>query len=494
MYKELNDNFARNLGLSECVFDRPTIVIELPTSQAHRKDSVAAYILAANLLTRMFSRVHLVAPDIHIENHPWKIKNNQDLLEVLTGISEGEVHIGMPERADIVLSIGGPGSVQATQSIFVTFCGWVAGLNMDVGNGYFGYYGALLAACYGSAQVFLLAANKISKDIQPLKPFQFSMLDYSGNTTNAAIPSQINLKTFHLVGVGAIGSAFTYALAHLPSANGVAHLIDNDQVGDTNLQRYVLMQRTDIPENKTDVAAKVLSAIGLTANSFPVSFGEYAAIHGSDIDLLITPVDSEAGRRQLAAYLPRSVLNAATGHSTVTVSRHAFADNKACLHCLYLTPRHETSTEKRLATDLGLSVSEVELLLAENKPVNQKLIRRVELHRNVNPGEYDKWLGQHIQSLYQRVVCGEASIPTSSGTLTAPLSFISTIAGIFLAAELVKSSVEDLAAYCLDNYFRIDTLHIPNPAFLEIRVQDPLQQCICWDKAYVEIYRRKYQA
>ena len=46
-----------------------------------------------------------------------------------------------------------------------------------------------------------------------------------------------DLGTTHLVGIGAVGSAAIYALSTLPQLAGTLHLIDNDKVDDSNLQR-----------------------------------------------------------------------------------------------------------------------------------------------------------------------------------------------------------------------------------------------------------------
>ena len=48
------------------------------------------------------------------------------------------------------------------------------------------------------------------------------------------------------MGVGAVGSALVYTLAHFDEIGGSLHLIDNDQVDISNLNRYVLMRRGDI--------------------------------------------------------------------------------------------------------------------------------------------------------------------------------------------------------------------------------------------------------
>lgn len=285
-----------------------------------------------------------------------------------------------------------------------------------------------------------------------------------------------------------------YALGHLPSLNGELHLIDNDAIDDTNLNRYILMRRSDVGHAKPDVAAAALSGTGLTPLPFPQSFEQFAATHPEPIDLLLTPIDSEAGRRRLVSYLPREVLNAATGNSTVTLSRHGFGDGKACLSCLYLPQGEQLSTEARLAADMGLREDEVPELLALNRPVGRDIVARVERHRGMPEGSLSEFVCQHIQSFYQRAVCGSAPVSTAAGTVVAPVSFISATAGVLLAVELVKRRAAALSRYRLNNYFRIDTLAAPNPAFRQERSADSSGRCICADPDYVSVYRSRFPA
>jgi hypothetical protein len=491
-YQEQNRRFANQLKVAMDVFDRPIVVLELPPGQECRPEAVSAFALAANLLARLFTRLHLVAPDAAIGPHPWSPTSLHQIGADLADISEGSVDWSRPSSADIVLGIGAAPTVPGVRSTFASFNGWLAGVDWAMESNQPGIFGALLAACYGAAQAFLHATAAVGGHLRPMRPFQLSLLDFSHSPTNAETPTRILLPDSHLVGVGAVGSALIYALGHLLELDGSMQLIDNDLVGVTNLQRYVLMRKKNVGEKKTDIAAEVLRRRGLRANSYPVSFKEYTDKYGHRLNLLITPVDSEAGRRYLATCLPRFVLNAATGQSTVTLSRHGFADGRACLHCLYLQPREQVSTEQRLARDLGLPLEAVVRLLAENKPIDEAIVQQVERHRGVELGKFSDGVGQHIQSFYQRTVCGQAAVQTDNGTLTAPLSFISATAGILLAAELVKSSVPGLNGFSLDNYFRVDALHAPNPDIRERRLQDPTRECICWDADYIDIYRKKY--
>ena len=259
------------------------------------------------------------------------------------------------------------------------------------------------------------------------------------------------------------------------------------------LQRYVLMRRTDVDLSKPDVAVEALSTTGIAAMPHCQAFAAFAKKTVDPVvDLLLTPVDSEEGRRHLAKHLPRSVLNAATGNSTVTVSRHGSVDGRACLHCLYLPEPGEMTTERRLARDWGMSEGEVASLLAANHGVGDALLRRIEVHRGVPRGSFQPWIGQHIQSFYQRAVCGTAPVTAGTASVSAPLSFISATAGVLLAAELIKLRNPGLTRYALNNCFRLDTLCSPNPAFRLVRMADKTGRCICADQDYVQMYRRRY--
>lgn len=487
-----NRDFARQIGVAAEVFAAPRVAVELPPGQEQRPDAVAAFLLAGNLLCRMFHRVTLVAPDVPLGPNPWRLQRLRDAEEALAGMAAGELRWGACEEADISLSVGAKGTLSAGRTAIVTFDGWNAALDVVLSESRPGPFGALFAACYGAAQVFL-HASQLAGSARPLiAPFSLSLLTYAEGGRYLPLPAAIDLGSAHLVGAGAVGSAMVYALGHLTSLRGRLHLIDNDRVDQSNLNRYVLMRQRDIGSYKTEAAARALGGTGLEAVSYPVSYAGLCEKGGVHPELLITPVDSEFGRRDLATTLPRAVLNAATGLSTVTVSRHGFADGRACLHCLYLPAREEVTTERRLAMDLGVALDVVENHLRTNRPVSPEIVATVERHRSLAPGTLAEWAGKHLQSLYQRAVCGEAHVTSAAGTVVAPLSFISAAAGVVLAAELVKGRITELSADVLDNYFRFDTLAAPNPEFKQRRRPDPSGRCVCHDSDYIEVYRERY--
>jgi hypothetical protein len=493
-YSAVNQGFAREIGDAEEVFSKPVVAVELPPGQAGRPDAVIAFAFAANQMVRLFSKVHLVAPDVPLGPNPWGIPTLDLLERPLAQLSEGAVEWTCPRSVDVALGIGAPPTARARHQVTACFNGFEASLDLPLGSGDVpGPFGALLAACYGTAQVFAHAVRLAGGGRPPIAPFRLSLLDYDSRGTNLALPEEIDLGEVHLVGVGAVGSAAVYSLGHLPRLRGTLYPIDNDHVDERNLNRYVLMRRCDVGRMKADVARDALAHTGLAVLPKAATFEAFRKEWLGPIDLLLTPVDSEAGRRKLASHLPRSVLNAATGNSTVTVSRHGFADGKACLSCLYLPRQEDMTTEKRIALDVGLSVREVEELLSTNAPVSAEVTRRIERHRGVPDGSYASHVGKsHIQSLYQQAVCGAAPVTAAGGTIVSPLSFISATAGVMLAAELVKFRSPALMRYALDNYFRVDTLAAPNPAFRQVRAQEPSGRCICHDRDFADVYRSRY--
>lgn len=326
-----------------------------------------------------------------------------------------------------------------------------------------------------------------------IEPFRLSLLDYADSTANAPLPAHLDIGTVHLVGIGAVGSAVIYTLAQLERLSGDLHAIDNDEVDERNLNRYVLMRDVDIGQAKVHVARDALAATGLTVHAHFGTFEQYRKSSSDPLELLLTPVDSEAGRRRLASFLAKEVLNAATGGSTVTVSHHGFADGRACLNCLYLAETQQRTTEQVMASELGLDAVTIETMLFDNIPVSTDVARQVERHRGVEAGRFASYEGQKIQSFYQLAICGTAPVTTAAGTVVSPLSFISATAGVLLACELIKLRSADLHQFSLSNYFRLDTLAAPNPSFRMQKAQHPACQ-LCGDQTYVDVYRQRYHA
>ena len=492
-FRDQNARFARQFELRPGVFKESAITVELGTHAAKRHGNVAAFLLAVNLLIRVFERVRVIYPlGTEVRRHPWHLKTINAVMNELQQIDDGSLGIGAPERTNVVLSIGGRSSVPADREVVVSGSEWCAALDCQLEDTGDGMIGSLYAATMGAAQVLLHTLELAGAPYRPMTPHVFSILDLKPFGRDTKMPVRLCLPETHLVGVGAVGSAAIYTLAHLEDIRGTLHLIDNEAVDHSNLNRYVLMRRRDIEQQKVDVAAAGLMASEIQASTYCGPFARYVEENGNTTNLLLTPVDSEEGRRNLAKMLPKRVINAATGGTTLTISTHGFADGKACLHCLYMQEPNKATPEEIMASDMGLSADKIQNLILMNEPLDLDLIAQIESHRGIEPGSWKHYQGLPVHSFYQRTVCGDASVQIQNANIVAPLAFISAAAGVLLASELVKVSHPDLQSSALDNYLRIDTLHPPNPAFHTTKLEHPSGRCVCQDVDFVGVYYERY--
>ena len=488
-----NIRFAGQFGIPSEALSNSAITVELGPSAAAGRGNVAGFLLAVNLLSRTFEKVHAVFPaEAEVHRHPWHLKTVGAVVDELRASVGGTLHVGFPERSDVVLSVGEQPDISAERQVVVSGSHWRAALDCDLAGAGEGVLGSLYAATMGAAQVLLHVLDMANAPYKPMPGFNFSLLDLLPFGMDADIEKPACIPETHLVGVGAVGSAAVYALAHLDGIGGIVHLIDNEEIDETNLNRYALVRLRDKGRWKVDVAAEALRTTSIQVEPYRGAFANYTEDHGRLINLLVSPVDSEEGRRGLARMLPRRVINAATGGTTVTLSAHGFADGKACLHCLYMPSPNEASHEEVMAKDMGLLLDVVQNLVETNEPVDSQLVAQIERNRGTEPGRWEDHAGLPIHSFYVRVVCGDAEIQLPTANVIAPLPFISASAGILLAAELIKTGSSGLGRWSLDNYFRVDTLKQPNPAFRQIRSQEPSRGCICWDPDYVAVYSQKY--
>ena len=492
-FRDENIRFARQFGIPHKVFSTSVITVELRHDAAALQGNVAGFLLAVNLLSRTFETVHAVFPaEAEVHRHPWHLNTVGAVVDELVQTVDGSLHVGLPERSDVVLSIGERPDTSAEREVVVRGSHWCAALDCDLQGAGEGVLGSLYAATMGAAQVLLHVLEKAGAPYKPMTGFQFSLLDHLPFGVDSGTPEPVWIPETHLVGVGAVGSAAVYTLAHLDDIEGTLHLIDNETIEAPNLNRYVLARRRDIDKWKADVGAEALSSTAMRAEPYRGVFASYTAEYGEIVTLLLSPVDSEEGRRGLAKTLPRRVINAATGGTTVTISTHSFAEGKACLHCLYIPDPNQASPEVTMAKDMGLPLDLIQRLVETNAPLDAQLVAEIERNRGADPGRWADHVGSPVHSFYAKAVCGDAEIHLPTANVIAPLSFISAAAGIMLAVELIKARHTELGRWSLDNYFRVDTLSRPNPAFRRTRLQEASGKCICWDPDYLAVYSEKY--
>jgi hypothetical protein len=106
-----------------------------------------------------------------------------------------------------------------------------------------------------------------------------------------------------------------------------------------------------------------------------------------------------------------------------------------------------------------------------------------------------RWRGKSLGELYTDVVCGAVpiSLPISHRVETVPLAHQSALAGILMAAELVKRTSPELNALSQQEPLVSwdDILSQPPDVWLKPRARE--KGCICGDEDYQLIYRDKWE-
>lgn len=249
-----------------------------------------------------------------------------------------------------------------------------------------------------------------------------------------------------VAGVGAVGCATIYALIAL-GATGRVLLLDPDIVSDSNLMRYILFDSRHLKMAKTQAAEELIAATGLDLD---VEYDkkvlqEYLKERPDErerLELVVSAVDTYQARREIAGELPHQVVNAGTTPSDFTVSRHGFGDGYACLACLYPPREVDIELAAVMARELGLEQTEVEQLRRTKKPTSAELLTRLATNRGLEPDYYADFIGEPVDTVYNKIVCGGRPIETERGEAVAPLAYGAALAGFLLGRVVAEPGGE----------------------------------------------------
>ena len=348
----------------------------------------------------------------------------------------------------------------------------------DTGN----VLGALAAAAFVASEVFRHALP-VKGDFQWHTPLtRFSVFDYGPPVSKAPNIEGPHLSSVPLiVGVGAIGQACVDALASL-NAYGAIRCVDKGYVDDeTNLNRSVLAFEQDLATAtpKVDLATRRLAESDLEVTTHLEELSSLLAkVNEGAVPwprLVASALDSAEDRRLVQQIWPDVMLDAATGGSMVQIFRHVAGSEMACLRCLHPDEPSGRTYEETMADRTGLSAAQVMEYLSHPGVV-------LDTHSlNHMKPEVRGLAQQHLGS----DVCGFLSAvetlyetENSQPTLVS-VSFSSYLAGVFLAAELVKTELG--VDTRLVGRYQIDPLLnlLPEEPF----AQKPRHGCFCTIRA-----------
>lgn len=197
-------------------------------------------------------------------------------------------------------------------------------------------FGAGVAACLAAANLFRGTflpdgATALDSDLR------FSAL----SCDRAQAPTRDRRTAWRLendavlIGAGAVGTAAIWALARAP-LSGSVHVVDPEAIELSNIQRYVLAERSDEGRVKVELVAAV-PTLGMTLVPYVGELESFLSENGYVWDRFLLGLDSARDRRAAQASLPRWIANAWTQPGDLGVSVHPrYAGEGACVACLYL--------------------------------------------------------------------------------------------------------------------------------------------------------------
>lgn len=295
----------------------------------------------------------------------------------------------------------------------------------------------LIAACYAAGMAVRLGLPSPF----PLPHADMIRVPVDRLLRGGDLVSPVDLGRTYIAGAGAIGNGLLRGLSVL-DVHGELHVVDPKRVTPGNLGRCLWFEDEDVGRSKAEsLVARAQSAMpGTTLVPRVERVQDLQERSGGPwLERLVVAVDSRRARRGLQEELPREVFDASTtGIEEVVVHFNKALAADACLSCIYAEDPVERAHERHVAAMLGVSVDDVR----EHYISSDAAIRMAARHPQLDPAQL---VGTAYDTLF-KTLCATRQLGTDQGrTILAPFSFVSVLAGAYLALELVlRSSSADV--------------------------------------------------
>ncbi|HEX4033722.1 MAG TPA: ThiF family adenylyltransferase [Solirubrobacteraceae bacterium] len=506
--------------------DRAVVTAKLEETSVTLAGGVAAangtaregFLLAANLLARLYPRIVLAGPEDLVAAAADAVVLINPRVSVSTSSKASD-----PTTVTLAYELP-PAAALATiaddgTSIAAFARRWNVFVDTDPSsNAPSAAPAALLAAVIGVSEVFrsVFAEHLGPRGRRAPQPGSLNLVTL-GKSADLPVPRRIDVGEVRLVGAGAIGQAAAYTLAS-GGAHGTLLAIDDEVVALSNLQRYVLTGDGDVGAVKVDLLRERLRKTSLEV--VPLKTEWYADLVEAQAPTLVA-LDSPEARIGVQASLPGPIYNAWTQPADVGWSRHERFGKEACLACLYW-PEHEVpSRHEQIATAFRQHPLRVLGYLVHRLPVGlplppggvpslpnlpappeavdwlqTPLIDAIALAAGIDATELTPWRERPLADVYQDGICGGALLHLDVGAVPrdvlVPLAHQSVFAGVMVATQLIVASVARLkTARAAAVEARFDVL-AGMPQVLA-RPRQPASACLCGDPVFREVYREKAQ-
>jgi hypothetical protein len=475
----------------ETTLGNQVVAVECGTACTEEGNSRWIAELLVNLLARLYPRLAIAAEAQAVREH---------LIGIARAINPA-VDIEEVPAATVTVVVGGAESPHPN-TIHARADGWVARVMFQPLRSPMGPanpYAAAAAATLAAAEVFRRIFRERLPAQQEPRELHLSLLDFSAEAGADAPLEPVDVGQVVIAGLGAVGNGALWAMGRHTALTGEVWLVDHEAVELSNLQRYVLATDVDERAAKAELAQAALRQTRLRRHACRETLESFAERfqQGFTLPTVCVSVDNVPGRRAVQALLPRLVLNGWTSDSGLGASWHEFDREAACLACLYHPTGPRPSQTDVVARALGLDPERAARLWIDNAAPTPEELAQMEKHLGLKAGELKEWRGKRLGDIYTGVICGSVRLDVQGvGRVeVVPLTHQSVLAGVLMAAELVKRLTPSLCARSQHQVLTAweDVLRRPPPAGRWVHDRPRVPGCICSDKVYQEVYRRKWR-
>lgn len=183
-------------------------------------------------------------------------------------------------------------------------------------------------------------------------------------------PTAVALPVVHMIGGGAVGAACAFTLAATPKISGRIPIIDPQSADATNRNRLVSATYEDVGQAKVQLIKELFSQSevqvipykGLwpnyTADPDRETPADFRAVERTDrYEWVLSCVDRNIHRRNIAIYLPRHIIGGSTAGFNAQVSYYSLSNLGPCLACHHPVLK-EPPTEELRQQLLAMSFAE----------------------------------------------------------------------------------------------------------------------------------------
>lgn len=339
--------------------------------------------------------------------------------------------------------------------------------------------GPYIAACIAAGEVFRYVRLI---DYEAERQLFLSALDYEWKRDPdwvAVEEIRIELPRVLIAGVGAVGCAVLHALFPL-HVSGSVLLADNDTKGidDTNLGRYCLFGVQSIGKQKATEAVRLVNDAEFSAVAHDGGFEHFFALEDKPT-IVLSAVDVNESRHAVQEQYPPLILSASTHNLRAEVLRCGPPGKGACLACFnpLKTPRR---TE-----------DEIRELLREKPEMIATLCDKLGLdEREAASWIRERKCSQTGERLIEELRTDDGSVPSFS------VGFVSVLAGVLLAAELLKVAIGSCTPLNEKINRAVFQFHTPAAVTNRARFYPREELCVVCSEsnAALPIWNRRYQA